>query len=188
MKNITASLIAFFCLLSSGFVAQMEVGGVKVPYTFKTDETTLVINGAGVREKYFMDMYVGTLYLKAKSNEASKIMNADEAMAIKLNIVSGLITSEKMTEAVDEGFKKSTNGNTAPYAAKISQFKNVFKEKINKGDIYDIVYETAKGTVIYKNGKQASVIPGLDFKKVLFGIWLCDQPADADLKKKMLGK
>ncbi len=182
------SLLSVLIILTSLCSGQMDVGGVKVPYTLKTDETTLVINGAGIREKYFMDMYVGALYLKAKSSDAAKIMAADEAMAIKLAIVSGLITSEKMTEAVDEGFKKSTGGNVAPYASKIAQFKAVFKEKINKGDVYDIVYETAKGTVIYKNGKQSGVIAGSDFKKMLFGIWLCDQPADADLKKKMLGK
>jgi hypothetical protein len=32
------------------------------------------------------------------------------------------------------------------------------------------------------------MIPGLDFKKALFGIWLCDNPADKDLKLKLLGK
>lgn len=167
---------------------QMDVGGVKVPYTFKTDETTLVINGAGIREKYFMDMYVGTLYLKAKTNDAAKIMNADEAMCIKLQIVSGLITSEKMTKAVDEGFAKSTNKNITPYSAKIKQFKDVFSQKINKGDMFDIVYESAEGVSVFKNGKISTTIPGLDFKKVLFGIWLCNDPADEDLKEKMLGK
>ncbi len=167
---------------------QMDVGGVKVPYTFKTDETALVINGAGIREKYFMDMYVGTLYLKAKTSDAAKIMNADEAMCIKLQVVSGLITSEKMTKAVDEGFMKSTNRNSTPYATKIKQFKDVFSQKINKGDVFDIVYESAKGVSVFKNGKISTTIPGLDFKKVLFGIWLCNDPADEDLKEKMLGK
>jgi len=185
MRNLLFCLLTIVCIASH---AQMEVGGVKVPYTFKTNETTLVINGAGVREKYFMDMYVGSLYLKAKNNDWSVIINADEAMCIKLQIVSGMITSEKMTKAVDEGFIKSTKNNTAPLAAKIKQFKDVFSEKINKGDVFDIVYESAKGVVVYKNGKASAAITGLEFKKALFGIWLCNDPADADLKEKMLGK
>ena len=184
-KNLVLFILLFF---SVNIKAQFEVGGIKVPYTFKSDETTLVINGAGIREKYFIDLYVGALYLKAKGSDAQKILNADEAMAIKLHIISSMITSEKMTEATDEGFKKSTNGNTSPFAAKISQFKAVFKEKINKGDVYDIVYEPARGVMIYKNNKLSSTIAGLDFKKALFGIWLCNQPADSDLKDKMLGK
>jgi hypothetical protein len=185
MKKTYLIILVLFALITN---AQMDVGGVKVPYTFKTDETTLVINGAGIREKYFMDLYVGTLYLKAKNADAQKIMSADEAMCIKLQIVSGMITSEKMTKAVDEGFIKSTNNNTAALATKIKQFKDVFSQKINKGDVFDIVYETAKGVVVYKNGKAAATIGGMDFKKALFGIWLCNDPADEDLKAKMLGK
>jgi hypothetical protein len=186
--TIKKIVLCLLLLTSLSGMAQLEVGGIKVPYTYKTDETTLVINGAGIREKYFIDLYVGALYLKGKTTDATKIINADEPMAIKLHIISGMITSEKMTDATDEGFKKSTGGNTTPFAAKISQFKSVFKEKINKGDIYDIVYEPSKGVMIYKNSKLSSTIPGLDFKKALFGIWLCNQPADSDLKDKMLGK
>ena len=185
MKKIILSFILFLTFFTK---AQLDVGGVKVPYIFKTDETTLVINGAGIREKYFMDLYVGALYLKAKSSDAAKIMNNDEAMCIKLQIVSGMITSEKMTKAVDEGFTKSTNKNITPIAAKIKQFKDVFSAKINKGDIFDIVYETAKGVLVYKNGKLSATISGLEFKKALFGIWLCNDPADSELKEKMLGK
>lgn len=159
-----------------------------MPYTLKSEQNTLVINGAGIREKYFMDMYVGGLYLKAKKSDASAIMKADEAMAIRLHIVSGLITSEKMTTAVDEGFKNSTGGNVAPLSAKINQFKDVFKEKINKGDVYDLIYEPSIGVTIIKNGKTGATISGLDFKVALFGIWLCDKPADSGLKADMLGK
>ncbi len=40
---------------------------------------------------------------------------------------------------------------------------------------------------MFINGISRAVIAGLDFKKALFGIWLCDQPADKNLKKKLLG-
>lgn len=180
-------VVLFFFAAFAG-TAQLEVEGVKIPYTYKTDEATLVVNGAGVREKYFLDLYVGALYLKEKSNEAIKIMNADEAMCMKLHIVSGMITSEKMIESTDEGFRRSTGGNTTSLQNKINQFKAAFSEAIKKGDIFDIVYEKAKGSCVYKNGKQIVSIPGLDFKKALFGIWLCNDAAAADLKKKLVGK
>ncbi len=185
MKKLTLILGIFYGLTGK---AQLDVSGVNVPLAFKSEESALILNGAGVREKYFMDLYVGALYIKNKSNDAQKIIDADESMCIKLHIVSGMITSEKMTSAVDEGFQKSTKGNTTPLQDKIKQFKTVFSEKINKGDIYDLVYSKTNGTLIYKNGKLSASIPGLDFKKALFGIWLCSEPADEGLKKKMLGK
>lgn len=184
MKSL---LFAISFLISIVCTAQLSVSGVNVPLVFKTDEQALILNGAGTREKYFMDMYVGALYLKSKTKDASAIQNSDETMCMKLHMVSSLITSEKMTTAVDEGFEKSSGGNISPLQARISQFKSVFAEKINKGDVYDLVYVKGKGTLVYKNSKLASTIPGLDFKMALFGIWLCDKPADAGLKKSLLG-
>jgi hypothetical protein len=185
MKHFILSALVF---ISLNTIAQYKIGGIEMPYTLKSEQTTLVINGAGVREKYFMDMYVGGLYLKSKQSDPQHIMMADESMAIRLHIVSGLITSEKMTTAVDEGFKNSTNSNTSPIQGQINQFKAIFKEKINKGDIYDLVYEPTKGVSVLKNGKISAIIAGLDFKTALFGIWLCNKPADSGLKKAMLGK
>jgi len=56
-----------------------------------------------------------------------------------------------------------------------------------KGDKYVIAYIKNKGVVVMKNGKKLKTIPGYEFKKALFGIWLCPEPADEDLKEGMLG-
>jgi Chalcone isomerase-like len=168
--------------------AQTTVGGVKVDAKITADGQNLVLNGAGVREKFFMDMYVGALYLTKKSTDANTIIAANEGMAIKLNIVSSLITSEKMTTAINEGFINATGNKTAALKTKIDKFKGFFKEKINKGDIFVISYSPTGGVTVTKNGVKKGTIDGLDFKKALFGIWLCNKPADEDLKKGMLGK
>ena len=184
MKKLLAIVFLFTCIAAD---AQYAIGGVKIPYAFKTEEGVLLLNGAGIREKYFLDLYVGALYLKNKETDARKIYEANESMSIRLHIVSGMISSSKMNAATDEGFHKSTNGNTGPLSEKIKQFKAVFEEKIKVNDIYDLVYDTNKGMLIYKNDKLMATIPGLDFKQALFGIWLCNKPADSDLKKEMLG-
>jgi len=141
-----------------------------------------------VREKFWMDMYAGALYLNTKSTNANSIINADEPMAIKLHIVSKLITSDKMIDAVNEGFTNSTNGNTAPLQAEVNKFIGFFKEEINKNDVFDIAYIPSKGVVVYKNNSELGTIKGLAFKKALFGIWLSENPADKDLKAGMLSK
>jgi hypothetical protein len=161
---------------------------VKVDAKLAVEGQNLTLNGAGVREKMFMDMYVGSLYVTKKSTDGNSVSSANEAMAIKLNIVSGLISSEKMTTAITEGFENSTGKKTAPLKAKIDKFKGFFKEKINKKDIFIIVYVPGEGVSVLKNGVKKGTIDGLDFKKALFGIWLGNKPADDDLKAGMLGK
>lgn len=179
----------FIALLSFGMTsAQTEVGGVKLPANESYQGQTLNLNGAGVREKLWIDLYAGGLYLAKKSSNASAIVAADEAMSIKLHIVSKLISSDKMVEAVNEGFESSMNGNTKPLSSKIEQFKGFFKEEITKNDVFDIVYIPNTGVTAYKNDKELGTIKGMDFKKALFGIWLSNNPADDDLKEAMLGK
>ena len=117
----------------------------------------------------------------------AKIIDADEPMAIKMQVTSGLVTMDKMKAAVNEGFENSTGGNVAPMKAKIDAFTAVFKD-IASGIIYDFIYVPGKGVEIYKNGQMSATIQGLDFKKAMFGIWLCDKPAQESLKEAMLGE
>ncbi len=64
----------------------------------------------------------------------------------------------------------------------MESFIAVFREKINKEDVYEFVYVPGAGTKISKNGKLKTTIQGIDFKKALFGIWLCAKPAQESLK------
>ncbi len=186
MKKITLIMIA---LLGINFAqAQTKVAGVNLPDTENYEGNKIVLNGAGVREKLWIDLYAGGLYLTNKSSNAAAITAADEPMAIKLHIVSKLISSEKMIDAVNEGFENSTDGNTAPLEAKIKKFTEMFMDEIKKNDVFDIVYLPGKGVLVYKNGTEKGVIDGMEFKKALFGIWLSNKPADDDLKEAMLGK
>lgn len=187
MKKVLA-LCGAILLLSATPCSAKEVSGVAVPDTLKAGAQSLVLNGAGVRTKFFMDMYVGGLYLKQPQADAEKIIAADAAMAIRLHIVSGLITGEKMESATREGFASATGGALAPLAERIESFIAVFREKIDKEDVFEFVYAPGGGTTISKNGKPVKTIAGLDFKKALFGIWLCAKPAQESLKRAMLGE
>ena len=180
-------LLLFVALVSVTISnAQIEVGGVTLPKTLEFKSETLQLNGAGVREKFWIDLYAGGLYLQEKSSDAKQIMDANKPMAIRLHIVSKLITSKKMIDAVDEGFENSTNKNTAPLASEIKKFKGFFSDEIKQNDVFDLVYIPGSGVVSYKNGEEKGTIKGIAFKKALFGIWLSKKPAEDDLKEAML--
>ena len=185
-KKLLLLCSAILIMTSVGYAK--EIADINMPDSITAGSDTLVLNGAGIRTKFFIKAYVGGLYLKQKSGDANAIINADEPMAIKLHMISKLITSERMKDATLEGFQNSTNGNTAPFKDKIDTFIRVFADNIKIGDVYDIIYTPAEGIKVYKNKELKSTAAGLDFKKALFGIWLCDKPADKSLKPAMLGK
>ena len=186
MKRLLV-MVLIVLMISPAAVAK-QVGDVNLPDSLMAGRNELILNGAGFRVKFFMKMYVGGLYLKQRDNDPERIINSDESMALRLHIVSGFITTKKMTEAIDEGFKHSTGENTTPFKSEIAKFKSFFAEEIKKGDIFDIIYIPAVGISVYKNESLKGTIQGFDFKKAVFGIWLGEKPADSKLKKRMLGK
>jgi hypothetical protein len=149
----------------------------------------LVLNGAGTRTKFIISVYNAGLYLQKKNNNAQQIMSANEPMAIRMNIVSGFASASKMKHALNQGFHNATGGKTAPIKPQIDQLlKAAFSGKVNKGDIFDLVYTPAGGSQVIKNKKVLTTIKGLPFKQALFGIWLSNRPAQASLKNQLLGK
>mgnify|MGYP003350020106 CR=1 FL=1 len=178
-------LVGLFAVSVSG--AQLTINGVTLPATLKQGNTDLVLNGGGIRKKLFFKVYTGGLYLTAKSKNAADIISADKATGFRLTITSGVINSNNFSEAIEEGFGKSMKGNTAPLKDKIALLIGTFKsEEIKEGDMFELIYVPGEGVKAFKNGKLKNTIPGLDFKKALFGIWLGDDPVDADLKAGLL--
>ncbi|MFD2519027.1 chalcone isomerase family protein [Salinimicrobium flavum] len=182
-------LLLMAMVVASTATAQMKVGGAELPASETFHGKTLTLNGAGVREKLWIDLYAAGLYLSEKSSDANVVLNSEKPMSIKLHIVSKLISSDKMVDAVTEGFENSTNGNTAPIQDEINTMLGFFREDIKKNDIFDLVYLPSQGGVVaYKNGEQKGVVAGKEFKKALFGIWLSNRPADDGLKNDLLSK
>ena len=184
------SIVLLTTLLCFGFpaISQTKIGGIVMPNVMKVGDQYLKMNGGGVREKYWIDLYVGVLYLTNKTSDADKIINADEPMSIKLRIISGMVSNSKLEEAIRDGIEKSTNGNIEPVKDRMeTMIKKGFAEDVNDGDEFDLIYLPGEGTTLQKNNQRIITVQGLDFKKALFGIWLCDDPAQESLKKKMLG-
>ena len=187
-KKIALLVLVSLLILSPSVYAR-TLGGVDMEETFKAGDSPLILNGAGIREKFFTNIYVAGLYLKEKNSDYKQIMSQDESMAIKIKITSMLITAERFKEACEEGFERTTNGNTKPLRPKIDLAYTAFAQKFNKGDVFDLVYEKGIGTSFYKNGKFIVKIDGLDFKTALFGIWIIDKPSHKNekLRTGMLG-
>lgn len=178
----------FALLLLGSLCAQTSVNGVSIAGSMKVGDKTLTLNGAGIRKKMMMSIYVGSLYVTAKSQNGSALAKANDPMVMRINITSGMVTSDRMYEATLDGFKKSTGGQMAPLQDKINQFLGLFKkEEIKNGDYFDIAYLPSSGVNVSKNGKLLETIAGADFKAALFGIWIGANPVDDGLKAGLLG-
>ena len=185
-KFVLPGLIMTLALIA-GPLQAAKVGGITLDESITVGSTETLYNGAGLRKKLFIKLYVGSLYLTTPSTDANAIIDADEAMAIRLNILSDLLTRDKLLSALKEGLDNSTGGNTAPIQPQIDQMIALMQDKVSPGDTLTLAYEPGVGTHVMRDGKELDVIEGLPFKKALFGIWLSDKPAQKSLKTDMLG-
>ena len=97
-------LLSLSLVLFSGLSSAAKVGGVSLPETLTAGDQTLMLNGAGIRKKLFIILYVGALYLQEKNKSGAAISEVDAPMAFRLQIVSSLINSKKMVKATRVGF------------------------------------------------------------------------------------
>jgi hypothetical protein len=187
MKKLGIVLVGM--LLSLPSFSQTKIGGNVMPNVIKVGGEYLKMNGGGIREKMFLDLYVCVLYLEDKTSDPNAIINGDKKMAIKIKVISGMVDNENFEEALREGFDNSTGGDISKIKDRMEKMiAEGFKEDIKTNDVYDLVYQPGIGCTLIKNDKELVTVKGLDFKKALFGIWLCDKPADDSLKKDLLGK
>jgi len=165
-----------------------EVGGVQIKELINLNNTSLSLQGAGVRSKFFFDIYVGALYLKNKNNNPKQIIEESSPMDIRMVITSSLITRAKMKEGFNDDFKVIKHLGYKVDNDSLKKFLQTFDTKIDKKDIYDFAFFPKSGLIIYKNHKLLLTLKDNDFKKALYAIWLGTKPAQESLKKKMLGE
>jgi hypothetical protein len=182
MKNV------FFALLLTIFLAgpavALEVAGVHLDPTVTVNERPLQLNGYGIRKKFWIKVYIGSLYTAKPMSTVADVMADPSDKLIRMNFMHSKVDREKITEAFSEGF-----ANTKMTGADVTQkFIALFRSDFLRGDTVDLVLG-GDGTVVYKhNGQVIGTIVSKQLVKGILGIYLGPVPADEALKRGMLGK
>ena len=184
---LNLKILIIYLFISIGLFSISSVYASQIPKKIEYQNHQLVLNGQGTRVIFFMKVYDGSLYLETKSSDAKEIVNNNSPMAVRIDVTSEMVTAEAMKKALSEGLKKSTNNNTENISDEIEQLSSSFNSAVSSSDFYEFIYIPDAGTHIIKNKELVDLIPGLEFKKAFFGIFLSDNPIQKNLKKAMLG-
>lgn len=160
------------------------LAGVTLPDSASVGGQTLVLNGLGLREKYTLDIYVGGLYLPARTRDPAAIIAMDVPKRVVMHFVYDEVPKEKLAETLYEGLAKY------PEFAHLKPSVDIAAataEDVVAGDQMIYEYIPGKGTIITVKGRQKAVIPGRDFMTLVFNLYLGPHPASEALKRGMLG-
>ena len=175
--------------LAGAGVQAAEVAGVRIDDSVRVGSGELVLNGAGLRSKLFIKLYVGALYVSQKSTASDALIESTAPRRMSLRLLRD-IGADTLHGALDDGLK---NNNTAAELAAIQSQANQFAAlmtglgKFKEGDSISLDF-SAEGVAIGYNGEARGKVTGAAFARALLKVWLGDKPADASLKKALLGQ
>jgi len=160
-----------------------ELAGVTLPDTATVAGSAVHLNGMGLREKYYFDVYVGALYLASRTESDAAAIRADEPKRIVMHFLYAEIPKPKLVGSFEEGFSSAD----ASLSASIDQL-NGWMETVHAGDEILFDYAPGSGTTVTVKGQQKGTIAGSAFMQALWSVYLGPKPPTAKLKRGMLGR
>jgi len=174
-------------------VPAAEVAGVKLDDKVRLAPNTpeLALNGAGVRTRFLVKVYVGALYVTEKKTAAADVLALGGPKRVHLVMLRD-VTGQQMSDAITEGFQANNSpADQGRYKAQIAELAGTMNAlgAVKKGDALAFEYLPDAGTRLLLNGDaKGKPIPDEGFYRALLRVWLGDKPVDADLKKGLLGQ
>ena len=187
MLKISASLAAIVLVLA--LTPDLHAGtlaGVSLTDTVTVGDKTLVLNGLGLRKKYFVKVYVAGLYLEQKSSDPATILKTDAPKRIVMHFVRS-VSKNQMVDAFNEAFENNSPDATKTMKNEIDQLLAAL-EPLNDGGEMIFTYFPGTGTALAINNKEKLTIAAPGFSSVLFSVWLGPKPPNPELKKGLLGQ
>lgn len=175
-------------LASSSALQAAEVAGIQVEEKLQVGGAELVLNGAGLRSRFFIKVYVGALYAGHKATTPEALYDSPAPRRMVMRLLREM-DADALYNALDEGLRN----NLAP--AELADLKPAIDQlgaimngigKVREGDVIAIDF-TAAGVEVGLNGKSRGKVAGAGFGRALLKVWLGENPADASLKKALLG-
>jgi Chalcone isomerase-like len=186
MKTFAAAI----CLVAiASLAAAAEVSGVKVEDKATIGGQDLVLNGAGMRTRLFIKVYVGALYLPQKASTAAGALAGNQARRVALMLQRD-VSSEQLLESLRAGLAdNNSQSDLDAIKPQVDQFATIFRSvgEAKSGQMIEIDYIPANGTRISVDGVVKGTISGEAFNKALLNVWLGDKPVQESLKKALLG-
>ena len=166
MKRFFSLIILILLLLT--FVFAFEIKDTNIPDKIKVDKYQLVLNGAGIRKKFFMSIYIGALYLPSKNSNPKEIIYMDSPKSILMHFLYSKVSKEKIIDAFKDDFENNSKDLLPEIKNELNEFYSYFDKDIVKKDEIYLTYTPEKGTCIKINNKLKGCIKNKKFMNALF--------------------
>jgi hypothetical protein len=185
-RVLAYTLILFIALsvISAPSMGAKEIEGVKFASRYDTGGMAFDLRCVGVmRWMYVIKAYVAALYLGP--DVAPKIVLNDVPKRLEINYFYAIAAGD-FVKATDITIAANTDAATlARLRPEIDALNSLYRD-VQPGDRYALTYVPGRGTELALNGNALGLVPGYDFARAIFSIWLGAKPLDESLKSQLL--
>ncbi len=141
------------------------------------------LHGLELFEYWGFKLYTAALYAPEGVDTSAEVL-ADIPKSLILHY-HRKIRNDQIIKAAEHNLQKNPANDMASLRPAIDQLHAAFVT-VQKGDTYELRYEPGIGTTLLFNGQPKVTVPGVDFQRAYFGVWLSDYPLNSKLRDKLL--
>src|SRR5574338_1395482 len=138
MAATMRTALLLLCSLVAFPVNAKDVDGHPVPDTVTDGGKTLRLIGAGIRNKWMFDVYVGALYAEKPTFNAANLIKSEQAKRIDMHLLRD-VGREKIIETIRDGFEKNSKAQMPALQPRLDQLAAAVPD-LKKGDLLSLTY------------------------------------------------
>ncbi|MGH8283530.1 MAG: chalcone isomerase family protein, partial [Gammaproteobacteria bacterium] len=186
---VMKKLLSILILLAAGALLNAQAAtyeGVTLPDSAIVGGKTLVLNGMGLREKFFFHIYVGGLYLPEKTTTPDAVLAEQGPYRVVMHMLYD-VSHSQFTDAWLDDIKANNKSDYASLENDAKAFAALFSDS-KKGDEIFMDYVPGTGVSVSYDGTLKGTIKGDTFAKALLRVYMGPHPPTKSLQRGMLGK
>ncbi len=184
LRTVIFLFFLFSFLIIPGSQAY-KLGNLEFKDTFKRGPIELSLRGAGLKKFLSIRVAAAALYLKKETDTKDILKDIPKSIEI---IYLQNIPEIELQRATTKGIRLNVSEKEFEKLSPRIDMLNSYYPSVRKMDRIQVSYIPAKGTIIEVNGVVKGIVPGADFGRAFFSIWVGDKPVDPLIKKFLLGK
>lgn len=177
-------MLAVAVLLAAASSRAAVIEGVEFDEQVSAGDRVLALQSVGLlRYRVLFKGYVAALYLEEGTPPEDALEDVPKRLEIEY---FWPIPGEKFGPVAESALERSLDAQSFQELRPRIELLHERYQDVEPGDRYTLTYHPGEGTELARNGVPLAVVPGEDFARAYFGLWLGESPIDRGLRDALL--
>ena len=184
LKRIVVFSLSWF-FTTTALANAYKVENLEFKDTFNRGSVELSLRGAGLKKFLSIRVAAAALYLKQDADAKDILKDIPKSLEV---IYLQNIPDVELQNATTKGIRLNVSEKEFKVLSSNIDLLNTYYPSVRKMDRIRVTYIPGKGTIVEVNGAVKGTVPGADFGRAFFSIWVGNRPVDARIKQIIMGK